>query len=127
MKIIIIALISLLVGVGVGWYFGYTRPTAKTDRYVRQQMQEIEDDNAIAAIFAVNTIPLIESGQTQNAVRMLSFPIARYYSIYTTKFYTNDVRLKLRAKIEQLASTNQIVAAQIKEELGYGETLGKIQ
>jgi hypothetical protein len=90
-------------------------------------MQEIEDDNAIAAIFAVNTIPLIESGQTQNAVRMLSFPIARYYSIYTTKFYTNDVRLKLRAKIEQLASTNQIVAAQIKEELGYGETLGKIQ
>jgi hypothetical protein len=37
------------------------------------------------------------------------------------------VRLKLRAKIEQLASTNQIVAAQIKEELGYGETLGKIQ
>src|ERR1035441_8558406 len=41
MKIIIASLVCLLVGLGIGYYFGYTRPTANTDRYVSEQMHQM--------------------------------------------------------------------------------------
>ena len=87
----------------------------------------MENDDCNAALFALTAIPYIESGETQKAVQCLSFPIAHYYFIYQDHVGTNEVRLKLRARIEQLASTNQIVAAQIKKDLSYGKTDAKIQ
>jgi hypothetical protein len=127
MKIIIISLVSLLVGVGVGWYFGYTRPNAQVAREVRQQLREDENDHALAAIFAAEAITYIDSGETQKAVKSLSYPIAEYYCIYATRAGTNEHRLKLRAHIEQLARTNQVVAAQITKEMGYSDIHGKVR
>jgi hypothetical protein len=69
------------------------------------------------ANMSVHTIGLIDSGQDQNAVRMLSFPIAHYYYIYASSTFTNEQRLKLRELIDGLARTNQIVAAQIAKEM----------
>jgi hypothetical protein len=114
MKIIIASLVCLLVGSGFGYYFGYTRPTTKTDRYVWEQMHQMSDDNGAAAIVAMDAIPAIEAGDAQKAVQYLSFTIASYYTTHAIQPHSDALRLKLRTEIEQLASRNEIVAARIK-------------
>jgi len=114
MKIIIASLVCLLVGLGIGYYFGYTRPTAKTDRYVWEQMHQMEGGDAAAVVIAMDAIPAIEAGDAQKAVQYLSFTIASYYTTHAIQPHPDELRLKLRTEIEQLASTNQIIAARIK-------------
>ncbi len=59
----------------------------------------------IYASLAVNAIQCIDSGKTQEAVQWLSFPIANYYRDYGSRAGTNTQRIKLVARIEQLART----------------------
>ena len=80
-------------------------------------VESLESSDALMATMSARTVGLIDSGQDQKAVQMLSFPIAHYYYIYATSTFTNEQRLKLRAMIDLLASTNQVVAAQIAEEM----------
>ena len=63
---------------------------------------------------AVRAVQFIELGDTQRAVQLLSGPIAHYYSLYGDD-HRNDQRSKVRALIEQIARTNQVVAARIAE------------
>jgi hypothetical protein len=114
MKIIVTSLVSLLVGIAIGWYVGYSRPTAKYDRYAQQEMQKMKDEGALSAIYATRAIEMIQAGDTQKAVYALSFPIANYYVIDSRNPGTNETRLRIRSEIEGLARTNMQVAAQIK-------------
>ncbi|MFZ1072198.1 MAG: hypothetical protein WAO21_02065 [Verrucomicrobiia bacterium] len=117
MKIIITSLVSLLVGVGVGWYFGYTRPIAQAARELHQEADDYELSAAAAATFAVDATTCIDSGDTQKAVQFLSLPIAHYCVVFTHHPSTDEGQLKLRARIDELARTNQVVAAQITKEM----------
>ena len=118
MKTCVISVISVLVGLAIGWHFGYRY----CDRYytneaMRQMVEQTESSDALMASMSSRTISLIDSGQDKEAVQMLSFPIASYYYVYASSTFTNEQRLKLRALIDGLASTNQIVAAQIAKEM----------
>ena len=115
MKIIITSLVSLLVGVAVGWYVGYTRPIAKADRHVWQELQDADDESGRAALYSMGAIQMIDAGEPQKAVQVLSVPIADFYVLSTLNPSTNEFRLKIRDLIERLARTNQVVAVQIKE------------
>jgi hypothetical protein len=84
---------------------------------MQQMVEQMEGSDALMASMGARTISLIDSGQGQQAVQMLSFPIASYYYVYASSEFTNEQRLKLRALIDGLASTNQIVAAQIAKEM----------
>lgn len=114
MKTIIISLVALVIGISAGWYAGYTRPIAQDSRWMRAQEDAYESGNAMAASLAVDVIQCIDSGETQKALQFLSLPIASYYSTYSLHAGTNAQRLKVSSRIEQLAQTNQIVAARIK-------------
>ena len=118
MKTCVASVIFLLVGLAVGFYAGY-RDYHKhiADEAVQQLVESTESSDALMAAMSARTISLIDSGQDQQAVQMLSFPIAHYYYIYASSTFTNEQRLKLRAMIEGLASTNQVVAAQIAKEM----------
>jgi alpha-glucosidase (family GH31 glycosyl hydrolase) len=65
----------------------------------------------------VKAIPVVESGDTQKAVYLLALPIGGWYRVYANKAGTNEERLTLRAKIEQLASTNSVVAGEIHKKI----------
>ena len=80
-------------------------------------VESLESHDALLASMSAHTIGLIDSGQDQQAVQTLSFPIASYYYVYASSTFTNEQRLKLRALIDGLASTNRIVAAQIAKEM----------
>jgi len=117
MKIIIIILASVAVGIGIGWYLGCARSDAREASLVRGELDADEGGQAVAAMFAAQAVRYIDAGDIPKAVQSLSFPIASYYSVYAVHTGTNAERLKVRAYIEQFASTNQIVAAQIKKEM----------
>jgi hypothetical protein len=119
MKTMAISLVSLLIGICVGWYAGYTRPFHEGLRYLHTQDDAYESGHAMAASLAVDAIQSFDAGESQKAIQFLSLPIASYYSTYSIFAGTNAERLKVTARIEQLAQNNQIVAARIKPYTNY--------
>ena len=118
MKTLIASTVCLLVGLAIGVYIGYRYHDKHYNNVAMQAMVEsLESHDALMASVSAHTISLIDSGQGQQAVQMLSLPIASYYYVYASSTFTNEQRLKLRAMIDALASTNQIVAAQIATEM----------
>jgi hypothetical protein len=118
MKICITSIVAVLVGLVIGFCIGnrsYHKHIA--DEALQQMVEQMESSDALMASMSARTISLIDSGQEQQAVQMLSFPIASYYYIYASSEFTNAQRLKLRALIDGLATTNQIVAAQIAKKM----------
>jgi hypothetical protein len=112
-KTFIISVTCLVVGLAAGFFVGcrfYSRHV--TNEAVTQMTEEMESSVGYHAAEATRVIELIDSGDRTNAVRILSRPIADYYSLYAV--YTNtDRERKMRAMIDALASTNQTVAAVI--------------
>lgn len=118
MKTFVTFLISLLLGLALGVYIGYRYCYRHTSNQAMQAMVEsLESHDALLASMNANTIRLIDSGQDQMAVQMLSLPIASYYYVYASSRFTNEQRLKLRDMIDGLASTNQVVAAEIANHM----------
>jgi hypothetical protein len=118
MKTLVLSFVSVLVGLAIGWHLGYRYCDRHgTNEAMQVMVESLESHNALMASMSARTISLIDSGQDKMAVQMLSFPIASYYYVYASSTFTNEQRLKLRALIDGLASTNQIVAAQIAKQM----------
>jgi enoyl-CoA hydratase/carnithine racemase len=106
----LIASVSLVVGLMIGFYIGNRyHERGITNQAVRQMMATMESSDAEHAAEACRVIESVESGDKSNAVRILSEPIANYYKWYAVHADTDRER-ELRAFIEKLASTNQVVA-----------------
>jgi hypothetical protein len=115
MKVAIFTTVSLLIGLVTGCYVGYRYCEKRaTNEAIQQMVEGAESSDALMAVTSARAIGFIDSGETQKAVEMLSRPIAHYYSIYATSPFTNERRLRLRAMTEELAKTNQTLAAQIE-------------
>jgi len=128
MKALIVFAVSLVVGSVIGCYIGYSYYEKHvTNEAVEQMVQGIESSDRLETANAIRAIGLIESGETQKAVQLLSRPIVDYYYIYAVHACTNEERLRLRSEIEQLASTNQVVATEITNRMANFEIHGKIQ
>ena len=115
MKTSIASAISLILGLGVGWYFEHHRAEREKTEMVQQMVEGGETADRERAVRAVRAIQSIQSGDTQKAVQLLSTPVAHYYTLYTEPGTKDEKRAQTRAAIEQLAKTNQIVAARIAE------------
>jgi hypothetical protein len=116
MKTIIASIVSLLLGLAIGCYIGhrdYDRHT--TNEAVDLMVQGTETSEALQATIGARAIEFIGAGDTQEAVQLLSGPIARYYTLYSATGRNDERSTKLRDLIEQLARTNQVVAARITE------------
>ena len=121
MKILLTSVISLFLGLGIGWYIGHRQAIYYVPEATREALAAIESSDGEKAARAVRAIQAIDSGDAQGAVQLLSSPIASYYSEYS-KLRTDDRRERVIALIEQLARTSQIVAARIREFLtNYGD------
>lgn len=119
MKALIASVVSLLVGSVVGCSIGYTyceRHELRDDvELMTQSMRSSERLDALSAIFAIN---LIQSGENQKAVRFLCRPIADYYYMYTMPGWPTDERsVKTRNMIQQLITTNRIVADEMTNRM----------
>ena len=77
-------------------------------------LKSLESQERVESARDVRVIDLIGSGNAQQAIQLLSTPVAHYYSLYADQS-KNAERSKVLAMIEELASTNQVVAARMKE------------
>jgi hypothetical protein len=116
MKVLIVSIVSLLLGVVIGWYFEYRHGEREMTDVVEQMEQPIEASDRLQAATGIRAIELIEAGNTNQAIEMFSFPIASFYLEYRNLTHNDERTKKLLAKVEQFAQTNQVVAAQIKWE-----------
>ena len=115
MKIIVISLFSLLVGLALGWYLGYVQPNTKANREAMRQFAISDADDTMAATVAYRTFMLYDAGETQKAMQSLAWPVGVYYRYNKMQPLTEE-RSNFLAKIEQLASTNQVVATEIHRQ-----------
>jgi hypothetical protein len=114
MKTIIISLICLLVGFGIGWQVKQRRDNHVPSEYVHTFFDATESQSCLDALIAIRAIGSIQSGDTQRAIQRLAHPIAEYYCVYPNEAGTNyERRRQTRAEIEQLVSTNKIVATEL--------------
>jgi hypothetical protein len=114
MKTVIASSISLILGLGFGWYFEHHRAEREKTEIVHLMAEGIESSNGADAARAARAIQFIDSGQRQEAVQLLSGPVAHYYSVYGA-VSANERRSKVRSLIEELARTDQVVGARIAE------------
>ena len=115
MKTLVMSAVALVLGLVTGWFVENHRAQREKSKIVELMVDGGESSDSVHAARAVRAIQLIESGEAQDAIRLLSTPIADYYSRYTETATNDERRMKLRGLIEQLAKTNQIVAARIAE------------
>jgi hypothetical protein len=86
----------MLVGFAMGFYVRYRYcEWHETTEAMQAMVESLESHDALLASMSANTIRLIDSGQDQKAVQMLSFPIASYYYVYASSEFTNAQRLNL--------------------------------
>ena len=138
MKRIITPLVCLIVGVGIGWYFGYTRPTGKNQRellaqyhYVRgnlhmtdaemaeagpkmpQYFEDMKRQDETAARFALGAFVILEHGDADRAKTHLLKAVGSYYRVY----HGNGGDTNFLAKIEEAAQKYPAVAAEISRKI----------
>ena len=138
MKRIIPLVICLFAGVGIGWYAGYTRPTAKNQRellaqyqYVRdnfqmtdaemaeagskipQYFQDMKRQDEMAAVFGLSALKILEQGDVERAKTRLLKAVGSYYRVYHAKGGDTNVLVK----IEEAAQKYPSVAAEISRRI----------
>lgn len=120
MKTFIAAVLSLALGLFIGWHFGHRHAGHETTAAVRQLVGTTEASDAAEAARDARAISSIESGDTKEAVRSLSAPVAHYHAVYGNLALNDEQRLKVRGLIEQVAKTNQVLASIISNSSALG-------
>ncbi len=137
MKHIVPLLVSLILGIAIGWYFGYTRPTAKNQRELLAQYQYVRDNfhmtdaemakagpkipqyfedmkrqDEMAAVFSLRAFRILEAGEIDRAKTNLLWAVGSYYRVYHGKGGDTN----FMAKIEEAAQKYPAVAAEISRK-----------
>jgi hypothetical protein len=137
MKCFIAFTVCVLAGLGIGWYFGYTRPVAKNQRELLKQYQYTRDnlhmtdaemadfakheseyfaamerDDEFAAAVALNALQNLEAGDTERAKWELESTVSVYYRAYSSGGNTN-----LIGHIVSYATTNAALSNAIYRKL----------
>ncbi len=128
MKTLIASFVSLLLGLAIGWYFEHRQ----VDDEMTDAVKHVQIHNRQEAAIDLRAIELIQSGDTQQVVQLLSIPIASFYAwnmnlMHNDKAtvpWNDEVTRGLLAQIEQFAQTNRVVAAQIQTNINFGLTNG---
>jgi hypothetical protein len=79
---------------------------------VKAALKTVHRDDATATLYACRFFQLNDAGQTQEGLKFMAEPIGSYYRIYKNRSVSQR-DADLISFIEQLASTNQIIAAEI--------------
>jgi hypothetical protein len=137
MKRIIAPLLWLIVGIGVGWFSGYMRPTARNQRELLRQYQYVRDNfhmtdaemadfgahqqeyfaamkrqDEIAAAMALGALVKLEQGDMEKAKSRLQTTISIYFRGHRDDGDSNVIR-----HITTFAATNAALSNAIYRKL----------
>ena len=117
MKALIASIILLMLGFVIGWCVEHRHAERKITDVVEQMQQPIESSDREKAARAIRTIEMIQSGESSNAVQLLSRPIADFYHSYAHLAHNDQRTKELLVWIDQFASTNPVIANAITNEI----------
>jgi hypothetical protein len=131
MSRLVIVLVSVAIGVAIGWYFGYTRPVTKQYRILRDTVKFSDEEMAktgaelkghlpeiiegwkrgdeIETMMALGALKRLESGNTDEAKKLLLTSVRTYYREYHERGGNRDII----ARIEEVAQQYPEIAAEI--------------
>jgi hypothetical protein len=119
MKVFLTALICLVLGAGLGWYIGYTRPEQQNQRKLLRELQankdsfhQTEQQDEFAAALACTAFRRLEAGNTERAKYELLTTISIYY-----RAHRFDGNSNLIVGTEAYASTNAALSNAIYRKL----------
>ncbi len=137
MKHLLVALVSVLIGISVGWYFGYTRPVTKGYRVLKEAlhitdmpdkqlaeagaqirdhmpefMERMKREDDMTAALALGTVKRLELGNAEGAKKLLLPFIGGYYRRYHAKGGDRDTL----ARIEEAAQQYPDIAAEVAKK-----------
>lgn len=137
MKRTIPFVVCVMLGVGIGWYFGYTRPVAKHQRELLSEYRDVRDSlhmtdkemadvggklpqfvedmkrqDEMTAFVALAVLKLLEKDDVEGAKEVLARHVGSYYRLYHAK--GGDA--KLVSAIEEAAQQYPAVSAEISEK-----------
>jgi hypothetical protein len=137
MKSTILLIVGLVVGCGIGWYFGYSRPVAENQRKLLAEYQRVRDafhatdeemadfggrlpefwdaakrQDEIAAAIALSVFHQLEGGDIDGAKKNLATTVSIYYRGHKYDGNTNVI-----AHIKRYASTNAAISNAIYRPL----------
>jgi hypothetical protein len=118
MKAQVGSIVGLVVGLAIGFFVSYRYYDRHvTNEAVQQMVQGMESSDRFEAAMAVRTIGLIESGDSSNAVQFLSRRIGDFYRTYASLAHNDERTKQLLVSVEQIASTNAVVADEIHRKI----------
>jgi hypothetical protein len=137
MNRLILLTVSLALGIGIGWYFGYTRPSVKNQRellrqyhYVRDNFRMTDADMAafadhrqeyfdaikrtdeFAAALSLASLRRLDYGNINGTRNMLELTISAYY-----RGHRQDGDSNLIFHIDAYAATNASLSNAIHRKL----------
>ncbi|HXC37184.1 MAG TPA: hypothetical protein VNV43_15010 [Candidatus Acidoferrales bacterium] len=113
--------VSLLLGLVIGGIIvGYIEVGYWHRKIDEAYSRQSEGFHRAEAVDAVVYIQLLDAGKTQEAVQMMARPITFYYYL-DARDAKSDLDRLARWNIDQLASSNRIVAAFMAKEKAYLE------
>jgi len=137
MKRIVPVLVAILVGVCIGWFFGYTRPVAKNQRKLLKEYQLVRDNfqmtdaemadfaehrqeywdgmkrqNELEAAIAFGALRRLDRGDIEGTRHVLELAISTYF-----RGHRDDGDTNLLGAIEAFAATNASLSHAIHRKL----------
>lgn len=107
--------VSLALGLLAGWYVERLFSEREKTRLVQEMVEHTRGSEEERAARATLAIEAMQSGRSNEAVRLLAMPIAYYHALYADSLGKDERTRRLLARIDELAKTNQLVAARIAE------------
>jgi hypothetical protein len=133
-RLLIVGVVMLAVGLGTGWYLGYTRPvsyycrnfkaiTGMTNQEIAEAARKAKNMTAdmglqesYVAAMSLHVLDKLESGQTDAAKQFLAKQVARYYRIYSKLQHPSADREALLARIEKAGERSPVLRTTLDEK-----------
>ena len=117
MKTLIASFVSLLLGLAAGSVLTLRHADHEIAKMVATMRLPIEASDRFEAVRGMCAFGFIQSGDSSNALRVLSQPIVDYY-YFNAKLTNNDERTKATlASIERFSRSNQFIADAITNRM----------
>ena len=128
----ITCVLSFLLGISIGWYFGYTRPATRmhaldaavlketgmseseASKAVPEALAAIKREDESTALVSLKAIRMVDSGDVERAEKYLAYWVGSYYRVYHGQ--GGDTNLLKEA--EATAATNKFIRAELSKQRG---------